>query len=138
VVLVAVGKERWRNFGQYFESININVLPCPCNVLLDLEDHGDFSDRLRCDQATASSVRATLRGDAGWHRADFADARTLDDGRVYDGSLDGARVAGRGDPSVHVVVDLAALGQTFSSVFFYFFSSEAGISFWFLQKARMN
>ena len=31
-------------------------------------------------KATALSVRSTLLGEAGWHRADFAEARTLDDG----------------------------------------------------------
>jgi hypothetical protein len=39
----------------------------------------DFSGRLRRLSA-ASSVRSTLLGAAGWHRADFAEARTLDDG----------------------------------------------------------
>ena len=41
--------------------------------------HWDFSGHLRSHQATAASVRTTLRGDAGWRRADFAEARTLDD-----------------------------------------------------------
>jgi hypothetical protein len=31
-------------------------------------------------RSAASSVRSTLLGEAGWHRADFAEARTLDDG----------------------------------------------------------
>ena len=43
--------------------------------------HWDFSGRLRRHQATAASVRTTLLGEAGWHRADFAEARTLDDGQ---------------------------------------------------------
>ena len=30
-------------------------------------------------RSAASSVRSTLLGEAGWHRADFAEARTLDD-----------------------------------------------------------
>ncbi len=47
--------------------------------LLGQARHGDFSGYLR-RQGAASSVRSTLLGEAGWHRADFAEARTLDDG----------------------------------------------------------
>jgi hypothetical protein len=46
--------------------------------------HWDFSGYLR-RRSAASSVRSTLLGEAGWHRADFAEARTLDDGRFYGG-----------------------------------------------------
>src|SRR5208282_5167299 len=48
--------------------------------LLGQIGHWDFSGYLRSHQATAASVRTTLLGEAGWHRADFAEARTLDDG----------------------------------------------------------
>jgi hypothetical protein len=40
--------------------------------------HGDFSGQLRC-RSTTSSVRSTLLGEAGWHRGDFAEPRTLND-----------------------------------------------------------
>ncbi len=48
--------------------------------LLGQVGHWDFSGHLRSNRATAASVRSTLLGEAGWHRADFAEARTLDDG----------------------------------------------------------
>src|SRR5208282_2721316 len=55
-------------------------------LLLRQVGHGDFSGHLR-RRSAASSVRSTLLGEAGWHRADFAEARTLDDG-PYLSSVD--------------------------------------------------
>ena len=42
-----------------------------------LEGIGGCLRFLRC-QSTTSFLRSTLLGGAGWHRADFAEARTLD------------------------------------------------------------
>src|ERR1039458_6992555 len=66
----------WRCFTQLPQNLCVQPLPL---LLLGLIDHGDFSVYLRCRSA-ASSARSTLLGEAGWHRADFAEARTLDDG----------------------------------------------------------
>ena len=48
-------------------------------LLLGQLGHDVFSGCLR-RRSAASSVRSTLLGEAGWHRGDFAEARTLDDG----------------------------------------------------------
>jgi hypothetical protein len=47
------------------------------SVLDFLVDIGKSSVYLQ-RRSAASSLRSTLLGGAGWHRADFAEARTLD------------------------------------------------------------
>src|ERR1035437_2381159 len=66
----------WRCLTQLPQKLCVQPLPL---LLLGLIGHGDFSGYLPRISA-ASSVRSTLLGEAGWHRADFAEARTRDDG----------------------------------------------------------
>jgi len=74
-------------------------------------------------QEAASSLRTTLRGDAGWHRADFAEARTLDDGRrlMAVDQMRKIRPPSVGGRSVHVVSDFAELGANIFQRRFIFF-----------------